>query len=150
MSNSDSDSDTPLDVNALGLPSITKEPDESAPNGELKEELKTPEEENSKEGTSSYKKSEKFNKFRDQAKDLVSKTEKQKLLYQSSSSIAKSGEHSAVTDASSSVPENLEINDPRFKYDIILSKGYKLIKKMGNGAYASVFLGEKVSEPDQK
>jgi hypothetical protein len=35
---------------------------------------------------------------------------------------------------------NLDVYDPRFNYDVILSKGFKLLRKMGNGAYASVFL----------
>jgi len=80
----------------------------------------------------------------------VSKIEKQRLVYLNNSSIVKSGENSATTDVSNTIPDNLEINDPRLKYDIILSKGYKLLKKMGNGAYASVFLGEKLSDPEKK
>ena len=145
---SDSDSDTPCDINELGLPSITVAEKEGLENGHAKEESKG---EDSKDKTqNSYKKSEKFNKFRNEAKDLVSKTDKQKLLYLSNSEIPKSGESSATLDSATGIPENLEINDPRFKYDIILSKGYRLFKKMGNGAYASVFLGEKVSDPGNK
>jgi hypothetical protein len=145
---SDSDSDTPVNIRELGLPTIN-ENNEEGNSSQIKEELKNGDINNS-EGHEDYKKSEKFNKFRDQAKELVSKTERPKQLYLSSKKIVKLGDESTTSESSSAKPKYLEINDPRFNYDVILSKGYKLIKKMGNGAYASVFLCEKVSEPDSR
>jgi hypothetical protein len=145
---SDSDSDTPVNIHELGLPTIN-ENNEEGNSSQIKEELKNGDINNS-EGHEDYKKSEKFNKFRDQAKELVSKTERPKQLYLSSKKIVKLGDESTTSESSSAKPKYLEINDPRFNYDVILSKGYKLIKKMGNGAYASVFLCEKVSEPDSR
>jgi hypothetical protein len=145
---SDSDSDTPVNIHELGLPTIN-ENNEEGNSSQIKEELKNGDINNS-EGHDDYKKSEKFNKFRDQAKELVSKTERPKQLYLSSKKIVKLGDESTTSESSSAKPKYLEINDPRFNYDVILSKGYKLIKKMGNGAYASVFLCEKVSEPDSR
>jgi len=148
MNNSDSDSS--WDIRELGLPTIISNEKDNLSNGLSNEESKEAVDENANEDHVNYKKSEKFNKFRVKAKDLVSKIEKQRLVYLNNSSIVKSGENSATTDVSNTIPDNLEINDPRLKYDIILSKGYKLLKKMGNGAYASVFLGEKLSDPEKK
>ena len=104
MSTSDSDSDTPIDINELGLPSITHQEKEGLSNGDTKEELKG--DENKKENHAEYRKSDKFIKFRDQAKDLVSKTDKQKLLYMSNKEIPKSGENSATFDSETLLPEN--------------------------------------------
>lgn len=150
MSKSDSDSDTPMDINELGLPSIGNQngPDKSG--SDAIEETKAVDGQNNMTSDQEAKKMEKFNKFRDQAKDLVSKTERPKQLYLSNTKISKIGDESTTTESASAKPEHLEINDPRFNYDVILSKGYKILKKMGNGAYASVFLCEKVSEPTQQ
>ena len=148
MSNSDSDSDTPADINELGLPSINKDRDGHAQDG-AGEEGKNNHHKDAQEPKDDAK-PDKFNKFRDQAKDLVSKTEKPKQLYISSAKVTKMGDEETTSESESSKPKFLEINDPRFNYDVILSKGYKLIKKMGNGAYASVFLCEKVSNPDTR
>lgn len=147
MSNaSDSDSDTPADINELGLPSIHK--DNAEHDGDANcEETKHA---THNHGSAVDRGADKFNKFRDQAKDLVSKTDKPKQLYISSAKVTKIGDESTTSESASAKPKHLEINDPRFNYDVILSKGYKLLKKMGNGAYASVFLCEKVSKPDTK
>uniref|UniRef100_A0A7S3NSD3 Protein kinase domain-containing protein n=1 Tax=Euplotes crassus TaxID=5936 RepID=A0A7S3NSD3_EUPCR len=167
MSQSDSDSDTPVDINDLRLPTITHKsesidedskktcPDAASSNqnedGKLEannhEESKEPSPEESKKLGA---KSDKFQKFRAETKDLISKTEKKKQLYMQSASIDKALEGFETAESSATLPNDLEVNDPRFKYNIILSKGYKLLKKMGNGAYASVFLAEKVSDPTQK
>lgn len=148
---SDSDSDTPDDVHGVvGLPSISAVGLAANGFGEKNGE-------ESKDGTAPASggaghegvKAKAFNKFRDKAKDLLTKTEKPKHLYLSSTKICKLGDDSATSESSSAKPTDLEINDPRFNYDIILSKGYKLLKKMGNGAYASVFLCEKVDNPER-
>jgi hypothetical protein len=92
-----------------------------------------------------------FNKFRNNAKDLLAKTEpKNKHMLLSSNKIAKLCDEMTLSEPKLIKPVNLEVNDPRFNYEVILSKGYKLLRKMGNGAYASVFLCEKVSNPEQK
>lgn len=138
MSNSDSDSDGPANIHELGLPTINNEQDGTPVEGN--EESKDKVAHDGKDGSEDPEKEKKFNKFRDQAKDLISKTEKPKQLYLSNAKITKMGDESTTSESSSAKPKHLEINDPRFNYDVILSKGYKLIKKMGNGAYASVFL----------
>ena len=96
------------------------------------------------------KKAEKFNKFRVHAKDLISKTERHKPLYLANTKITKVGDESTASESSSDKSRPFEFNDPRFNYDVILAKGYKLLKKMGNGAYASVFLSESVANPEEK
>jgi len=96
------------------------------------------------------KKAEKFNKFRVHAKDLISKTERHKPLYLANTKITKVGDDSTASESSSEKSRPFEFNDPRFNYDVILAKGYKLLKKMGNGAYASVFLSESVANPEEK
>ena len=92
-----------------------------------------------------------FNKFRTTAKDLLSKTESKTMhMYLSTKKIVKLCDDLALSEPKSAKPPTLEIKDPRLNFDIIVSKGYRLIRKMGNGAYASVFLCEKVGQPDQK
>lgn len=150
MSKSGSDSDTPMDINELGLPSINDGNDGDESQATNSEETKTAAKENHTNSDLEAKKTQKFNKFRDQAKDLVSKTERPKQLYLSNTKISKIGDESTTSESASAKPQHLEINDPRFNYDVILSKGYKMLMKMGNGAYASVFLCEKVSEPDSR
>jgi serine/threonine protein kinase len=148
MSNQDSDSDTPADMCGIGLPNINQDNDsDSQDNGE---ETKANQKTQKGETTPGGSKNEKFNKFRDQAKDLVSKTEKPKQLYLANTKVTKISDEASTNDSGSAKPKYLEINDPRFNYDVILSKGYKLLKKMGNGAYASVFLCERSSSPDSK
>jgi hypothetical protein len=149
MSQTDSDSDTPVDINELN----SKFADLNLPSVEDKDT--SPSNEESKEVhvnivTAGARKTEKFNKFRSQAKDLISKTEKPKPIHFSSKKIMTHVDDISTSDSSSAKPDYLEINDPRFNYDYILSKGYKLLIKMGNGAYASVFLCEKVSEPNSR
>ncbi|CAI2371209.1 unnamed protein product [Moneuplotes crassus] len=146
MSQSDSDSDTPVDINDLRLPTITHKsesidedskktcPDAASSNKNEDGKLEANNHEESKEPSPEENK---FQKFRAETKDLISKTEKKKQLYMQSASIDKALEGFETTESSATLPNDLEINDPRFKYNIILSKGYKLLKKMGNGAYAS-------------
>lgn len=82
-----------------------------------------------------------FNKFRNNAKDLLAKTEpKNKMMILSSNKIGKLCDELSLSEPKLIKPVNLDVNDPRFNYEVILSKGYKLLRKMGNGAYASVFL----------
>lgn len=137
MSQSDSGSDTPADMEEFGLPSINQDKSnnhEDAANEEVKGD-----------------KDEKAGKIRDKAKDLISKIGRPKQMYLSNHKVTKLEDETPTSDSSASArPKNLEINDPRFNYDVILSKGYKLLKKMGNGAYASVFLCEKVTNPEHK
>lgn len=150
MSNSDSDSDTPVDIGQLGLPSIHDGNEADDVPNHNHEEGKVEGDHEDAHAKEESKKSEKFNKFREQTKDLVSKAEKPKQLYLANTKITKVGDDSTTSESSSAKPKHLEINDPRFNYDVILSKGYKLLRKMGNGAYASVFLCERVAKPDQK
>ena len=139
MSKSDSDSDTPADINELGLPSINNNIEEDDIDG-TNEEMKGVDVQVAGEVRDS-KQNEKFNKFRSKAKDLISKTERPKQMYLHNTGITKLQDETPTSGSSSSArPKELEINDPRFNYDVIMSKGYKLLKKMGNGAYASVFL----------
>ena len=149
---SDSDSDTPCDVHdLLGLPSIVSaQPQE---NGDSSQP-----EEGKADGTNNevsndvVKPSKKvFNKFRSTAKDLLSKTETKTMhMYLSTKKITKLCDDLTLAEPMSAKPPTLEIKDPRLNYDIILSKGYRLLRKMGNGAYASVFLCEQISNPEHK
>lgn len=147
MSNSDSDSDSPVDINDLRLPTLSAPKDTPSAPSDPSEETK--QDANHEEVKKSGPKSEKFNKFRADARDLISKTEKKKQLYMHNPS-EKSLNSSETNASSATLPDDLEISDPRFKYDIILAKGYKLLKKMGNGAYASVFLAENIQEDNKK
>lgn len=147
MSQSDSDSDTPVDISDLRLPSIpsTKETPEQASSSD--EETKA---EAAPEETKVSAKSDKFNKFREGARDLLSKTEKKKQIHHAGLGGDRSATGTDTKDSSDKIPDGLEINDPRFNYEVILAKGYKLLKKMGNGAYASVFLAENISDSNNK
>jgi calcium-dependent protein kinase len=89
-----------------------------------------------------------LNKFRGEGKDLVSKTEKKKQMFMSHKVINKVDD--GMTDGDANNHDALDVHDPRFNYDAIYAKGYKLIKKMGNGAYASVFLCEKLDSPNEQ
>ena len=120
---SDSDSDTPVgDMEALGLPSLSNSNDDlnEAKVEEDKNDLSSP-----AENQKSNKRIEAINKIRGEAMNLVSKTEKNKQMFINK---GKSKGDSATSASSSSKPASLEINDPRFNYEIILDKGYKLIK----------------------
>ena len=152
MSSSDSDSDTPHDVHdLLGLPSLSNP--KKLQNGissheeEIKDNILEPECDDHE--IKPNKKA--FNKFRINAKDLLAKTEpKSKHMLMSTTKIAKLWDEMTISESKLAKSLNLDINDPRYNYDVILTKGYKLLRKMGNGAYASVFLWEKVSNPEQK
>lgn len=149
---SDSDSDTPWDVHdLLGLPSITH--DKPALNGDAPqtEEDKADGSNGEVVGDSAKPSKKVFNKFRTTAKDLLSKTETKTMhMYMSTKKITKLCDDLTLTEPMSAKPPTLEIKDPRLNYDIILSKGYRLLRKMGNGAYASVFLCEKINNPEHK
>lgn len=150
MSGSDSDNAADLE-GQVGLPSIGDEDKEdNTPAATTGEENKGTSNHTDKDGAEEEHKSKKFNKFRDQAKDLVANTEKNKQAHLSNTKVVKLGDDSTTSGSSSANPKHLEINDPRFNYDVILDKGYKLIKKMGSGAYASVFLCKKVDKEDEK
>lgn len=125
---SDSDSDN-WDIGALGLPTISGD----AAKGEESKSVA--------EGSQSDKRISALKKFRGEAIDLVSKTEKKKQMFMSHKGINPVEASSPGTAAKNAA---LDVHDPRFNYEVILQKGYKLLKKMGNGAYASVFLSEKV------
>lgn len=152
MSNPDSDSDTPTDIQELmGLPSLTTQ--KQVINGVPSQSEECKDESVSADGEAGAAKPNKkaFNMLRNNAKDLLAKTEsKNKHMMLSSTKIAKLCDELSLSEPNLSKPSNLQINDPRFNYEVILSKGYKLLRKMGNGAYASVFLCEKVSNPEEK
>lgn len=152
MSSSDSDSDTPSDVHdLLGLPSLSTQ--KRVQNGVTSQREEHKDEWEWADGRVAEAKPNKkaFNKFRNNAKDLLAKTEpKNKMMILSSNKIAKLCDELSLSEPKLIKPVNLDVNDPRFNYEVILSKGYKLLRKMGNGAYASVFLWEKVSNPEQK
>ena len=114
MSNSDSDSDTPVDIGQLGLPSIHDGNEADDVPNHNHEEGKVEGDHEDAHAKEESKKSEKFNKFREQTKDLVSKAEKPKQLYLANTKITKVGDDSTTSESSSAKPKHLEINDPRF------------------------------------
>lgn len=135
----------------LGLPTITADVPAEAVGEEEPEEIKADSTSNNNADGVTKQSKKVFNKFRTTAKDLLSKTESKTMhMYLSTKKIVKLCDDLALSEPKSAKPPTLEIKDPRLNFDIIVSKGYRLIRKMGNGAYASVFLCEKVGQPDQK
>lgn len=137
---SDTDSDSSGDLEMLGLPSIKNI------NEKVAEEDKTADADSAKDIPEG--KANMLDRFRSKAKDLITKTEKIKHLHIANPKISKIEECDQAEGSAASCTS--EIYDPRFNKEAIFDKGYKLLKKLGNGAYASVFLCEKVEDPEKK